>query len=62
MNEESKKPWQSKTMWTSLIVGAAGFCPPVAALIAANPAVASMAIGGVFAILRKVSNGKIVIK
>jgi len=62
MENENVKPWQSKTMWMSAIVAGAGFCPPLAALMAANPAVTSMAIGGIFSLLRVVSKGKIAIK
>lgn len=47
-----KKPWQSKTLWTSLIVAVAPLIPPVQALLVANPELAGTIVALVFAGLR----------
>lgn len=56
---ENKKPWQSKTNWAALIVAVSAFIPQVGQWIAANPEMYGMALGGLFAVLRAVSKGKI---
>ena len=57
-----KKWWQSKTLWTTCIVAGAGFYPPVQALVVANPELAGVVVGGIFAILRVISGGKVTLK
>lgn len=59
---ENKKPWQSKTNWMALIVAGAAFIPQVQAFIVGNPEMYGMIVGGVFAVLRAVSKGKISIE
>jgi hypothetical protein len=50
---EDKIPvWTSKTLWCSLIVAVAPLFPPLQAVIVANPEITSLAVGGLFAILR----------
>lgn len=49
MNKELLK---SKTIWTSIVVAAAGFFPPVQALIISNPEIATSFIGMLFSLLR----------
>lgn len=56
---ETKKPWQSKTNWVALALAVAAFCPPVQKLISENPETFSIAVAGVFAMLRQISKGKI---
>lgn len=57
-----KKPWQSKTLWVSLVVAIVPFFPPAQALILANPEVVSIALGGIFSVLRLATKDKVVIK
>lgn len=60
---ETKKPWQSKTLWLSAITALAPLaCPPLAAWIAVNPDLFSAALGALFGGLRVVSKDKVVIK
>lgn len=56
---KDKAWWQSKTLWATVLVAAAGFYPPTALIITANPAVATAVVGGVFAVLRIITAGKI---
>ncbi len=55
----SKNPLQSKTLWVSLIVAVAAFFPGVQALVASNPEIIGVVVGGIFAVLRLVTKGKI---
>ena len=57
--EESKKPWESKTNWAALIVAAASFFPVAGDWVKENPEFFMRAMGGVFTILRLVTNGKV---
>ena len=59
---ESKRPWMSKTLWISVITAAAALWPPAAAWIAANPAIFSFAITGIFAGLRLITKDGVSIK
>ena len=59
---ESKKPWQSKTVWMALIVAGAAFIPAVHMWISVNPETFASIMGFVFAALRMISQGKIDIK
>lgn len=54
-----KKPWQSKTLWCAALVALAPLYPPFGAIVAANPAMVSAALGALFAGLRAISGGKI---
>ena len=45
-------PWESKTLWVSLIVAVAPLFPPAQAFIIANPTAVAGAVGAVFAALR----------
>lgn len=56
----AKRPWQSKTMWVSLISTVLPvFFPPAALWVAANPALYATAMGLVFSGLRLISNGNV---
>lgn len=57
----NKKPWESKTLWVSLISAVAAFFPPVQEWITAHAEVFAMGLSGLFAALRLMSGGKIVI-
>ena len=59
MEENTKKPWLSKTVWISVIVALAPLFPPVAAVVATNPEMISFAVGAVFAAIRLISSQKI---
>ena len=62
-NADTKKPWQSKTVWVSVISALAPLaCPPLAVWIQANPEVFSIAMGAVFTGLRLVTNVDIGLK
>lgn len=50
--QDTSKPWQSKTLWVSLIVAVAPLFPPVQAVLATNPELAGIAVGAVFSVLR----------
>jgi hypothetical protein len=50
-----KSPWFSKTLWCSVIIAVAPFIPPVQAVIVAHPEIVSVAVGGLFALLRVVT-------
>jgi hypothetical protein len=56
---DNKKPWQSKTVWASLVVAVAAFFPAVQTVIVANPEITGVVLGGVFGVLRLISKGKI---
>lgn len=56
-----KKPWQSKTLWVSLIMSVAAFFPPVQVWVGSHSEAFSLGMGGIFAALRLISGGKIVI-
>ncbi len=60
---QATKPfWQSKTFWMSLAVAVVpALSQSVRDSIAANPAIVESVLGGVFLVLRMVSNGKITI-
>lgn len=58
---ESKKPWQSKTIWASLIVAIAAFFPPISAWISQNPEMFATVLTALFVAIRFITNGKIVI-
>ena len=60
--EENKKPWESKTLWISLIMALAPLCPPVQAVIVANPELVAIAVSAVFAGLRLMSSKPIGVK
>lgn len=57
-----KKPWQSKTIWMSLITAALPFIPGINIWVAANPEAFGAIVGLVFTGLRSVTKDKIVIK
>lgn len=57
-----KKPWQSKSLWVALIVAVAAFIPGVDVFVKANLEMVGLMLGGIFGILRLISNGKISIE
>lgn len=59
---ESKKPWQSKTIWLGLIGAVAPFFPGVDAWIKGNEILYVQGISLVFMALRLISKGKISIE
>lgn len=59
---ETKSPWQSKTMWTALIMALAPLIPPVGAFVSTNPALAGLLAGGITAGLRMLSSSKVELK
>lgn len=60
---ETKKPWQSKTLWVGAITALLPLVyPPAAVWVGANPELFSMALGAVFSGLRVVTEGKVAIK
>lgn len=60
--EEKKKPVHSKTLWLSLVVAIVPFFPSVQEIVAANPEIVGMALGGLFFFLRIITKGKISIE
>lgn len=59
--ENGKKPWLSKSIWLGFLVAGSAFVPPVHDFIVANPEIFASVVGGLFAALRLVTKGKIVI-
>ncbi len=59
---ESKKPWESRTLWANLIMASVAFIPGVGELISGNAEVAGIIVTGVNVILRLITKGKIEIK
>jgi hypothetical protein len=59
---ESKNPFQSKTLWTSLIIAIAAFFPSVQVIVSANPEIVGVVIGAVFGLLRIVSKKEVGLK
>lgn len=59
---DPKRPWESKTMWVSLIVAMAPFFPPAQAVMIANPEAASAIVGAIFAALRLLSTDKVKVR
>ena len=56
-----KPAWQSKTLWVALLMALAGFYPPVQAWVQTNPEIFTTILTMVFAALRFISKGKVVI-
>lgn len=56
---ESRKPWQSKTLWSSIAVAALPAIPGVRDVVAANPQESMAVVSGIFAILRAITKGRI---
>ena len=60
LNEvETKKPWMSKQIWLSALMGVAAFIPGASEFVAANPSIMLMGSALLFSFLRWVSKGKI---
>ncbi len=59
--EESKKPWQSKTLIIGALVAIAPFIPGVSEWITANNDMFINGLGLVFMLLRLVTKDKVVI-
>lgn len=57
-----KKPWQSKTLWLSLITAAAPFVPAFQKIIVEHYQLLGTVLGVLFAGLRSISKGKISIE
>ena len=60
--DDVKHPWESKTLWAGLIMAVVPLFPPVAALVAANPALAGALAGAITAGLRLMTQKKVVVK
>ena len=58
----AKKPWQSKTHWSALLVALAPFIPGVGPVIAKHPEVVLPLVAGVFSLLRQVTSKNISLK
>jgi len=59
---ETKSPLKSKTLWMALLVAVAAFIPGVGPWIAGNNEMFGIVVGGLFAALRAVTKGKLVIE
>ena len=59
MENETKNPWTSKTLWTWIIVAAAPLYPPVGQFVSTNPEAAGAIVAIVFAILRAMTETKL---
>lgn len=57
---ETKKPWESKTLWMNAIIAVLAIAwPSAGAYIAANPETATMAFAVLNIVLRLVTKGKV---
>lgn len=56
---ESKKPYLSKTLWMAAIVAVSALIPGVGEFVAKNVEVTGILVGGVFAVLRVMTKGKV---
>lgn len=54
-----KKPWQSKVIWTNLILAIAAFIPDVHEFLLQRPELLALFFGGVNMLLRLVTKEKI---
>lgn len=57
--DNSKKAWHSKTLWIALINAAVAFVPPVQKVLAENMEAYMIGLSMVFAVLRKLTKGKV---
>lgn len=58
--DDSKKPWQSKTLWTNVIIAVVAIAsPPAHAWISAHPEAFAAAFGVINVILRMVTKDAI---
>jgi uncharacterized membrane-anchored protein len=62
MEDQSKKPWQSKTNIVALVVALAAFVPQMQAFIGTNPELFAQVMSGVFIALRMITKDKVSIK
>lgn len=60
------KPWQSKTLWASVIIAVVplipGVGPVVSGVFATNPELAAAVVGAVFGVLRLITKKEIGLK
>jgi uncharacterized membrane protein YoaK (UPF0700 family) len=54
-----KKPWQSKTHWTAVILALIAFIPGVEAWAKENTQIFMAIVSAVFMLLRQITKGKI---
>jgi len=63
---DTVKPWQSKTLWASILVATLPLIPGVGPLLSgvvgSNPELAGLIVGGAFGVLRLVTSGKVRLK
>ncbi len=60
--DDSKKPWQSVTLWAALVTALVPLFPPAAAVVAANPGIVTAVLGLVFGALRLKTDTAVSIK
>ncbi len=60
--DESKKPWESKTIWAAILVAAAPLFPPIAQVVILNPTLCSALVGLLFTGLRLVTEKGVQVK
>ena len=60
--EEKKKPWESKTVVASAVLGVAGLVPGVSEVVASHPEESMGILGLIFLVLRFLTGAKIGIK
>lgn len=59
---DTKKPWESKTLWLGAVTAILPLVfPPAAAWVAANPEIFSAGVSAVFSALRLISKDQITI-
>ncbi len=59
---QSKKPWQSKTLWLALASAVVPFVPGAKEWVAGNSELYGVIVGGVFSVLRLVTKGQVSIQ
>lgn len=58
---ETKKPWQSKTIWAAIVVAVLPLFPSVSQMVSSNPELVSIVLGGLFSALRLITKDKVII-
>lgn len=52
MEEQPKKPWQSVTLWSNLVMAGVAFFPSVSEFLVANPTILPTVMAGVNMLIR----------
>lgn len=59
---ETKKPWESKTVWVGILMALAPLIPGASDFMSQNPELVNSLVVTIFMVLRAVSGGRIALK